>query len=58
MQRYKTVVTPAKKIFEAFFKEMENPEIPCQRYSCFAYIYKCIFNAQSFLETNFNSGKN
>lgn len=47
IQRYKTAVTPAKKLFEALFKEMEKRTIPCQRCSCFAFIFtKCLFNAK------------
>ena len=48
IQRYKTVVTPANKLFEAFFKEMEKRAIPCQRCSYFAFMFtNCLFNAQN-----------
>ena len=53
IQRYKTVVTPANKLFKAFFKEMEKPAIPCQRCSCFAFIFtKWLLNARNVLKTN------
>ena len=40
MQRNKTVIIPAKKLFEAFFMEMEKPAIPCQiLLSCLQNVY-------------------
>ena len=52
-QRYKTVVTPSKKLSEAVLKEIQKPAIRCQRCSCFAFVFtKSLFNVQNVLKTN------
>ena len=53
IQKCKTVATLAKKLFEAFFKEMEKTSNSLSAIFNFAFIFtKCLFDAQNVLETN------